>query len=133
MAQRPRSALWVGFSAVCLTALVWLGESGSASAQVGFPDTGLNVDIGGGVRLRPTHLGSSVYTTDFVPLVDGQYGKNLHFSVDDGIQYTLIDRGPFKIGPDLEYRQPYNDRLATRSNRTSDAVEAGIFGKVNLV
>lgn len=96
------------------------------------PTTGLNVDLGAAVRLRPVHLGSDTYTTDFVPVIDGQWGKDLHFSVDDGVQYTAIRSGRFEFGPDLEYRQPYNDKLAPRTPKTSDTFEAGGFAKVNL-
>ena len=102
-------------------------------AQVAFPDTGLNVDLGGAVRLRPKHLGSDEYQVDLVPIIQGQYGDKLHFSLDDGIQYDAVVAGPFKFGPDLEYRQPYDNDLAPRSNRTSNAFEVGAFAKVNLV
>lgn len=96
------------------------------------PETGLTIDAGAALRVRPTHLGANAYTYDVLPVVDGQWGKDLHFSVDDGIQYTAIRWGRVKLGPDLEYRQPYNDKLAPRTSRTSDAVEVGAFTKVDL-
>jgi hypothetical protein len=96
------------------------------------PETGLTIDAGAALRIRPTHLGADAYTYDVLPVVDGQWGKDLHFSVDDGIQYTAIRWGRVKLGPDLEYRQPYNDKLAPRTPRTSDALEAGGFAKVDL-
>lgn len=96
------------------------------------PTTGLTVDVGGAVRLRPTHLGSDVYTADFVPFLDGQWGKDLHFSIDDGVQWTALCAGRVRFGPDLEYRQPYTDKLAPRARRTADALEAGVFTKVDL-
>ena len=64
-----------------------------AAAQVALPDTGLNFDLGAAVRERPAHLGSSVYTTDYLPVLDGRWGKNLRFSIDDGIQYTAFEYG----------------------------------------
>ena len=106
---------------------------GSASAQVAFPDTGLSADLGGAVRVRPKHLGSDEYQFDVVPLIQGQYGDKLHFSLDDGVQYDLVKAGPFKFGPDLEYRQPYDNDLAPRSKGTANAFELGAFAKVNLV
>ena len=96
------------------------------------PETGLTIDAGAVVRARPTHLGADNYQLDVLPVIDGQWGKDLHFSLDDGVQYTALRLGRFKFGPDLEYRQPYNDKLPPRSNRTSDAVEAGGFAKVDL-
>jgi hypothetical protein len=96
------------------------------------PDTGLTIDLGAALRERPTHLGSNDYTIDLVPFLDGQWGKDLHFSFDDGIQYTALRWGRLKLGPDLEYRQPYNNDLAPRARRTSDAIEAGGFAKVDL-
>ena len=114
-------------------ALIASGLASQARAQVAFPDTGFTVDLGGGVRLRPQHLGSDEYKLDVIPLIQGQYGKDLHFSLDDGVQYDLVKAGPFKFGPDLEYRQSYDNDLAPRSNRTSGAIEVGAFGKVNLV
>lgn len=111
-----------------ITALLTPAESN----PVLLPETGLTVDLGGAVRLRPDHLGASGYTVDVVPLIDGQWGKNLHFSLDDGIQYTLIRWDRLKIGPDLEYRQAYNDHLPPRSAKTSNAVETGVFAKVDL-
>ena len=118
---------------VAAMALAMSGLWDAAMAQVAFPDTGLNVDLGAAVRLRPTHLGADNYKLDVVPLIAGQYGKALHFSLDDGVQYDAVVAGPFKFGPDLEYRQPYDDRLAPRSRKTSDALELGGFAKVDLV
>lgn len=130
-----RSAVtWAcGASALALA----LGMAGSSYAEapsnpLQMPESGLTVDLGGAVRVRPTHLGSDVYTADFVPYLDGQWGQDLHFSIDDGIQYTAVRAGRFSFGPDLEYRQPYTDRLAPRARRTANAVEAGGFAKVDL-
>lgn len=120
-----------GLGAAALALLA--GAASPARAQVAFPDKGLNVDLGGAVRIRPQHLGSAEYTVDVVPLIQGQWGDRLHFSLDDGIQYDAVIAGPFKFGPDLEYRQPYDNDLAPRSNRTSNAFEVGAFAKVNLV
>ena len=133
--RRSGLASWVTTARIGAAALALAtgGATTSALAQVAFPDTGLTVDLGGGVRLRPKHLGSDEYQVDAVPIIQGQYGRDLHFSLDDGVQYDLIKAGPFKFGPDLEYRQAYNNDLAPRSSRTSNAVEAGVFGKVNLV
>lgn len=104
----------------------------TAQDEVLLPQTGLTIDAGAAVRLRPAHLGSDTYVADFVPVIDGQWGKNLHFSVDDGVQYTALRSNGFRFGPDLEYRSPYNDHRPPRSRRTSSAVEAGLFGAWNL-
>ena len=116
---------------------VWLAQGSVARAEapanpLQLPDTGLTIDAGGAVRLRPTRLGSDVYTADFVPYLDGQWGKDLHFSIDDGVQWTVIRAGRATFGPDLEYRQPYTDKLPPRVRRTADAVEVGGFAKVDL-
>lgn len=109
-----------------------LALSGAAQAQVLLPETGLNVDLGAALRERPTHLGADAFTLDVLPVIDGQWGKDFHFSVDDGVQYTALRWDRLKLGPDLEYRQPYNDHLAPRTRRTADAVEGGAFAKVDL-
>ncbi len=104
----------------------------SAQSLILLPQTGLNADIGVAVRGRPVHLGSNTYQADVVPVIDGQWGPDLHFSLDDGIQYTALRWDRVRLGPDLEYRQAYNDRLPPRAARTTDAVEIGGFTKVDL-
>jgi hypothetical protein len=99
---------------------------------VELPEDGLNIDLGAIVRLRPSHIGANAASLDVVPYVDGQWGKDLHFSLDDGVQYTALTWGRLKIGPDAEYRQPYNDKLPPRTPRTADAIELGGFAKVDL-
>ncbi len=122
--------------AAVLMSLVSAGAVRAASPAeanpILLPESGLTIDLGAAVRLRPDHLGANSYTVDAVPLIDGQWGKDLHFSLDDGIQYTAIRWGRLKAGPDLEYRQAYNDHLPPRSSRTADAVEVGGFAKVDL-
>jgi len=125
MALRSGSALFAVMTGV-------MALAGAASAQVRLPETGLNIDAGAAVRVRPTHLGSEAYRAIFVPVIDGQWGKDLHFSVDDGVQYTVVHYGRFKFGPDLEYRQAYTSALAPRTKRTSNATEAGLFTQVDL-
>jgi hypothetical protein len=106
--------------------------SGVAQAQVLLPETGLNIDVGAAIRERPTHLGANAYTLEALPVIQGQWGKDLQFSVDDGIQYKALRFDRLTLGPDLEYRQPYNDHLPPRTKRTSDALEGGAFAKVDL-
>jgi len=117
-------------SAACAQDITKAQDNGTSAILL--PETGLTIDAGAAVRARPTHIGAENYTYDLLPVVDGQWGKNLHFSIDDGIQYTAIRWDRLKLGPDLEYRQPYNDKLAPRTRRTSDAVETGLFAKVDL-
>ncbi len=134
MTQRWRRSSRVRHLAIGVAGAASVACGGApAFAQVAFPDSGLNLDLGGAMRLRPKHLGSDEYQVDVVPIIQGQYGDKLHFSLDDGIQYDLVKAGPFKFGPDLEYRQPYDNDLAPRSNRTSNAFEVGVFAKINLV
>ena len=127
-----------GAAAVLTAGALWLGVAAPTYADplsanpLQMPDSGLTIDAGGAVRLRPTHLGADIYTADFVPYLDGQWGRDLHFSIDDGVQYTAIRSGRFSFGPDVEYRQPYTDGLAPRVRRTANAVEAGAFAKVDL-
>jgi hypothetical protein len=133
----PRIGSWVARAGgLCgLTLFVGLATGARAdgpSNPLALPTTGLTIDAGGAVRLRPTHLGADIYTADFVPYVDGQWGKDFHFSIDDGVQYNALRAGRFTCGPDLEYRQPYTDKLAPRVRRTANAVEAGGFAKVDL-
>jgi outer membrane scaffolding protein for murein synthesis (MipA/OmpV family) len=133
MARFTKSVrLAIAAVALCALAAAAKAETPAEGNPILLPETGLTVDLGAAVRLRPDHLGSSSYTVDAVPLVDGQWGKDLHFSLDDGIQYTAIRWGRLKAGPDLEYRQSYNDHLPPRSTKTADAVEAGGFAKVDL-
>lgn len=96
------------------------------------PSSGLTFDAGGAVRLRPTHLGAGGYTADFVPVLDGRWGRDLEFSIDDGVQWSVLRAGQFAFGPDLEYRQPYTNKLPPRVRRTANALEAGVFTKVAL-
>lgn len=119
----------VALTTLCCAMAARAEESANPLA---LPMTGLAFDAGGAVRLRPTHLGADVYTADFVPFLDGQWGKDLHFSIDDGVQWTVLRAGQVTFGPDAEYRQPYTDKLAPRVRRTANALEAGVFTKVNL-
>lgn len=130
--RSARRALFGAVLALGLAAGAARAEDAAPANPVLLPETGLTVDAGVVFRVRPTHLGADEYRGDVLPVIDGQWGKDLHFSLDDGVQYTALKLGRFKFGPDLEYRQPYNDKLPPRTRRTSDAVETGGFAKVDL-
>lgn len=94
--------------------------------------TGWSVDVGGGLRTHPVHLGASDYTVDVQPLLNVQIGRNFSASLDDGVKWTAIRAGPFAFGPVAEYRQSYGDRASRGAVSRTDALEFGGFTTVDL-
>jgi outer membrane scaffolding protein for murein synthesis (MipA/OmpV family) len=94
--------------------------------------TGWSVDVGGGFRTHPVHLGSSRYTVDGQPLLNVQIGRDFSASLDDGVKWTAIRAGPFALGPVAEYRQSYGDRASRGAVSRTDALEFGGFTTLDL-
>ncbi len=115
-----------------------MAATASAAARADAPATPATVtpqwtvEVGGAVRERPSHLGSKVYTADLLPVIDVSYGENFHASLDDGVKYTLGRWDRLSVGPVLEYRTAYNQRLPERTPKTADSWEVGGFGVVDL-
>jgi outer membrane scaffolding protein for murein synthesis (MipA/OmpV family) len=96
------------------------------------PTTGYGpwtVDLGLIARARPTHLGARRYTSDLLPIVAVAAGDRLTFSLDDGLAATAWAGDGWSVGPLVEYRQSYNDRLPPRTFAMDDAIEIGGFVK----
>lgn len=119
-------------SLITLTAAMSLSTAAAAEAPPPAITPQWTVEVGGAARERPAHLGSNVYTTDVLPVIDVSYGESFHASLDDGAKYTLGRLGRLSYGPVVEYRTAYNQRLPARTPKTADAWEAGGFGVVDL-
>lgn len=95
-------------------------------------DNGWSVDIGGGLRMHPVHLGSSRYTVDGQPLLNVEIGRDFSASLDDGIKWTALRIGPLGFGPVAEYRQSYGGRASRGAVSRTDALEFGGFTTLDL-
>lgn len=84
----------------------------------------INGDVGFIIRNRPSHIGSKKSSMDYLPFVDLNYGK-AEFSIEDGIKYRLKKYKSLELGPIIEYRQSYKDKLPKGAHRMPDAYELG--------
>lgn len=116
--------------AAVLAALFVMSLARPVKAETAAADHGpWTVDVGLISRTRPVHLGSPRYTTDLLPLVSASYGDRVAFSLDDGLTASVWRGGGWSLGPVVEYRQSYDDRLPRRAFAMNDAVEIGGFVK----
>ena len=89
------------------------------------PDGEVTADVGGVVRLRPAHIGSATPYVDLYPVIEIHVGDTLEISADDGIKYQAWKAGPFSVGPVLEYREAFRDKLPRGAHVVPDAFEGG--------
>ena len=108
-----------------LTGLVW-ACAGAARAQ-DTPPPGWSGDFGLAGRARPTHIGSTGFTVDALPIIELHYGPDVQLSLDDGAKWTVGHSGGWTYGPVAEYRQAYSDALAVGAHHPQDAIEIGGF------
>ncbi len=78
------------------------------------PTDGLVIDIGPGLNLHPAHIGVSTMVLDPVPVMEVQWGRDVHVSLADGVSYDPVHLGPLSLGAIVEPKQDY---AATRLTR----------------
>lgn len=88
---------------------------------------GLSGDLGVIIRRRPQHIGSDKPALDMYPIVELKVGSRWQISLDDGVKWTALSSGPWRVGPVLEYRESYSDRLPRGAHRMPNAFEFGGF------
>ena len=101
-----------------------LSWPGNLTAQV---PGDVGADFGLILRNRPAHIGSGRPLEDLYPVIEIKLGDRWQLSLDDGIKYTAARFGPLSIGPVVEFRQSFSDRLPKGAHKMPDAVEAGGF------
>ena len=100
----------------------------SWAPYVTLPDDA-SADLGGVIRARPQHLGSGIPYVDVFPVIEIHVGDRLQISLDDGIKYQAWKAGPFSLGPVLEYREAFRDKLAVGAPTMPDAFEGGGYAQ----
>jgi hypothetical protein len=94
------------------------------------PTDGLNVDIGAGLAAHPRYLGSTVNVIDAVPVIEAQWGRDLHLSLDDGLTYVPWRIGPLALGGVVEFKQDYASPRLAHGLRNADTWEAGAVARL---
>jgi hypothetical protein len=89
------------------------------------PDDGLVIDAGFGASARPKQVGAKAMVVDAVPVLEAQWGTDIHFSLADGATFTPVYVGPVAFGGVLELKQTYSNARLSRGLRNSDTAEAG--------
>jgi outer membrane scaffolding protein for murein synthesis (MipA/OmpV family) len=113
---------------IVLPALAAAGLAASPAAAGALPPD-WTVEAGAAARVRPAHIGSSQYLIDSAPILEAQLGDDISISLDDGAKWRALKLGPVRLGPIVEYRQSFNDKLPKGAFRMSDAIELGGFGE----
>ncbi|MDV6330708.1 MipA/OmpV family protein [Asticcacaulis sp. 201] len=125
-----------------MIALVTAEPPDAATASIAMPalnwanidtlvSSGISGDLGVILRRRPQHIGDSRATDELYPVIELKVGDRLQASLDDGIKWTAIKRGKWSLGPVLEYRQSFSDKLPRGAHKMPDAFEAGGFAVYN--
>ncbi|MFN3808841.1 MipA/OmpV family protein [Asticcacaulis sp.] len=86
-------------------------------------------DVGVIWRRRPAHIGAVEAVSDLYPIVELRVGDRWQVSLDEGVRWTAAERGRWRVGPVLEYRQAYRDKLPRGARPLPDAVEFGGFSQ----
>ena len=94
------------------------------------PTDGLVIDAGAGVNLHPVQVGVSASALDPVPLMEVQWGSDVHFSLADGLSYAPLHLGPLSLGGIVEPKQDYAAARLTHGLRTADRTEAGALASL---
>ncbi|ESQ85206.1 hypothetical protein AEAC466_05710 [Asticcacaulis sp. AC466] len=89
--------------------------------------SGISGDLGVILRKRPQHIGDGKTTDEIYPVIELKVGERLQVSLDDGIKWTAIKQKKWSLGPVLEYRQSFSDKLPRGAHRMPDAFELGGF------
>ena len=95
------------------------------------PEDGVYADIGAGVAAHPQSLGSRTNVVDAVPVLEVQVGRDLHFSLDDGVTWAPLHFGPLDLGAVVEFRQDYSSPRLARGLRNADTFEAGALARLS--
>jgi outer membrane scaffolding protein for murein synthesis (MipA/OmpV family) len=89
------------------------------------PTDGLVLDVGVGASMRPKRVGQKSLIVDPVPLLEVQWGTDIHLSLADGLTFTPVYVGPVAFGAVLALKQTNANPRLTRGLRSADRSEAG--------
>jgi len=90
------------------------------------------LSIGGGALLSPQYLGDDDYGVSLVPSIRVTYGDRFFASVEEGVEYNLVNTENFRAGPfvGLEFGRDEDGSSPFRvaGDRTTDLLGLGDIG-----
>jgi|GEM_PF-1048631 len=87
----------------------------------------LSGDVGLVLRRRPRYIGDDKPTDELYPVIEFNLGDRWQVSLDDGVKWIVMRRDKWSVGPVLEYRQSFSDKLPRGAHKMPDAFEFGGF------